>query len=213
MYYFNGYGRAEPIRLLLNHAGVQFTDKRYERKEWSDNKKNMPGKKVPILELADGTKIGQSVSILRFLGKKYGYYPEDPLEAHKCDYLIDCYNDKFLGIALNTALPDNILNFKPPMLPGDIKLPVPIPNKAIPKWIEFLEPYLNEGEFLCGEKLTIADFVIGGLYTNTITNDNTLFGVDKWSDLLKKYPNFKSYGEKFAEANKEYLSTRASSKM
>jgi len=174
----------------------------------------MPGKKVPVLELGDGTKIGQSVAILRFLGKKYGYYPEDPLEAHKCDYLIDCYNDKFLGIALNTALPDKVLNFKPPMLPGlEVKLPVPVPNKAIPQWIEFLEPYLKEGEFLCGEKLTIADFVIGGLYTNTFTNEKAPFGVEKWSALLKKYPNFEAYGKRFEEANTEYLSTRTPSKM
>lgn len=106
LYYFDAYGRAEPIRLLLSHAGIDFTDKRFKRNEWKDNKSSMPGKKVPVLELGDGTRIGQSTSILRFLGKKHGYYPEDPLEAHKCDYLLDSYNDKFLGIALNTALPD-----------------------------------------------------------------------------------------------------------
>lgn len=77
--------------------------------EWKDNKKSMPGKKVPILELEDGTKLGQSISILRFLGKKHGYYPEDALEAHKCDYLIDCYGDKFIGIALNLAQPEQLL--------------------------------------------------------------------------------------------------------
>lgn len=69
LYYFDAFGRAEPIRLLLSHAGVQFTDTRYERKEWKDNKKSMPGMKLPVLELGDGTKIGQSISILRFLGK------------------------------------------------------------------------------------------------------------------------------------------------
>ena len=28
--YFNGYGRGEPIRLLLNHAGATFKDERIE---------------------------------------------------------------------------------------------------------------------------------------------------------------------------------------
>jgi glutathione S-transferase len=158
----------------------------------------MPGKKLPVLELDDGTKIGQSVSILRFLGKQHGYYPEDPLEAHKCDYLLDCYNDKFIGIALNSALPEKAIKFESP-LPFD--LPLPKPNQAIPQWIEFLEPYLNDGEFLCGDKLTIADFVIGGFYTNTIINNEAPFGNSKWSELLEKYPKFKNYGEKFAEAN------------
>lgn len=108
LYYFDAKGRAEPMRILLAHAGVEYTDKRLERKEWGNMKQNMPNKKVPVLELDDGmqkTKLGQSGSILRFLGKKHGYYPEDPLAAHKCDYLIDCYNDKFIGVALNSALP------------------------------------------------------------------------------------------------------------
>merc|ERR1740138_1255673 len=142
----------------------------------------MQGKKVPNLELSNGTKIGQSVAILRFLGKKHGYYPEDPLEAHKVDYLIDCYNDKFLGIAINSALPVQLL-----------EAPFPNPlSKAIPDWIDFLEPYLDNGKFLCGDSLTIADFLIGGLYVNTIVKDKT-----KWTELLQKYPNFKNYGERF----------------
>lgn len=195
-------GRAEPIRLLLNHAGVQFTDKRFNMQEWRTNKKEMAGKKIPNLELDDGTKIGQSVAILRYLGKKYGYYPEDPLEAHKVDYLIDCYNDKFLGIALNSALPLQL-----------IESPFSIPsNKAIPQWLDFLEPYLDNGKFLCGDKLTIADFLIGGLYVNTIINDKALFGKEKWTELMKEYPNFKNYGERFREANEQYLDARGFSK-
>lgn len=108
LYYFDAKGRAEPMRILLAHAGVEYTDKRLDRKEWGNLKQNMPNKKVPVLELDDGmqkTNLGQSGAILRFLGKKHGYYPEDPLAAHKCDYLIDCYNDKFIGVALNSALP------------------------------------------------------------------------------------------------------------
>ena len=58
LYYFDAMGRAEPIRLLLNHAGVDFTDKKFTRDEWGSNKKSMPGKKVPVLELDDGTKLG-----------------------------------------------------------------------------------------------------------------------------------------------------------
>jgi glutathione S-transferase len=158
----------------------------------------MPNKKIPVLELNDGTKLGQSISILRFLGKEHGYYPKDPLEAHKADYLIDCYFDNFIGIALNSALPAKLL-----------ESPFSIPsNKAIPDFIEFLEPYLKDDKFLCGDKLTIADFVIGGFYVNSIDNDKIAFGKEKWSELLTKYPNFKAYGERFYEENKVYLMSR-----
>lgn len=108
LYYFDAKGRAEPMRILLAHAGVDYTDKRLERKEWGNMKQNVPNKKLPILEVDDGMsqiKLGQSGAILRFLGKKQGYYPDDPIAAHKCDYLIDCYNDKFIGVALNSVLP------------------------------------------------------------------------------------------------------------
>ena len=37
--------------------------------------------------------LGQSNAILRLLGMKHGYYPTDPMEAYKCDSLIDGYMD------------------------------------------------------------------------------------------------------------------------
>jgi len=38
LYYFDAKGRAEPMRILLAHAGVEYTDKRLERKEWGNMK-------------------------------------------------------------------------------------------------------------------------------------------------------------------------------
>ena len=34
LYYFNGRGRAEILRMIFNVAGAQFTDKRFEFNEW-----------------------------------------------------------------------------------------------------------------------------------------------------------------------------------
>ena len=31
--------------------------------------------------------------MLRFLGMKFGYYPEDPLQAYECDMLVDHHAD------------------------------------------------------------------------------------------------------------------------
>lgn len=54
----------------------------------------MPNGQVPILELKSNGKIlSQSVAILRFLGMQHGYYPRDPLEAHKVNELIDGFGD------------------------------------------------------------------------------------------------------------------------
>ena len=35
LFYFDLYGRAEPMRMLLNHAGVQFDDKRISNEEFA----------------------------------------------------------------------------------------------------------------------------------------------------------------------------------
>lgn len=39
--------------------------------------------------------MGQSGAILRFLAMQHGYYPEDPLLAHKANELMDGFNDFF----------------------------------------------------------------------------------------------------------------------
>ena len=162
----------------------------------------MVNNQVPTLQLSDGSKIGQAESILRFLGKEHGYYPEDPVEAHKVDYLIDSFYDKFVGLAVNSVLPSPLLEFEFSL----------VFNDAIPDFLDFLEPYLKEGKFICGDKLTTADFVIGGFYTNMITNERDIallgdrywkreslpvalftkftLGTKKWENFMKNYPNF-----------------------
>ena len=47
-----------------------------------------------MLELADGRTLVQSNSMLRYLGRNFGYYPEeDPAIAWKIDSLIDATED------------------------------------------------------------------------------------------------------------------------
>ena len=50
---------------------------------------------MPNLEYADGTKIGATNAIMRMVGAKHGYYPEDPMKAYMNDFLSDMYYDYF----------------------------------------------------------------------------------------------------------------------
>ena len=46
LYYFNGRGRAEILRMMFAAAGIQYNDKRFEFNEW-DKYRN--GKKFSVL--------------------------------------------------------------------------------------------------------------------------------------------------------------------
>jgi len=40
LYYFNGRGRGEPVRMLLSLANVKFEDKRITENEWQELKQS-----------------------------------------------------------------------------------------------------------------------------------------------------------------------------
>ena len=60
---------------------------------------------------------------------------------------------------------------------------------------------------MVGDKLTCADFWIGGLYTNYANNPNC-YTPERWAALLNDFPAFKAYGERFAAENKAWLDSR-----
>ena len=74
-------------------------------------------------------------------------------------------------------------------------------NVVLPKFLNIVEPILANGQYLCGENLSSADFWIGGLYTNFIANEHVGFTKERWLASTNDYPNFKAYGERFAAAN------------
>ena len=102
VYYFNIYGRAEPIRMLLNHAKIEFEDKRLDFADWPTLKGNFEFGQVPALDIkdADGKvhQYTQTLSILRYLSIKLGYYPADPETAFDSDSALDSVNDTINGL-------------------------------------------------------------------------------------------------------------------
>ena len=168
LHYFELHVRADPMRNLLTHAGVKFNDHHISFKEWPELKASMPNQQLPCLELPDGTKMGQSFAILRFLGKKHGYYPEDALQAFKCDEHIDRYND-----VLSAVYKPHFEKDKDAMIENIVK-------KVLPIYLKQIDEICAKGEFICGPKITIADFAIGGLYSNYLANENISFAKDQF---------------------------------
>ena len=81
LHFFPLSGRAEATRLALTIGGIPFEDRRFQFAEWGKLKPTTQWATVPVLELRDGTRIGQARSILRLVGKATGLYPSEPLLA------------------------------------------------------------------------------------------------------------------------------------
>jgi len=91
--YFDLRGRAEPARLLLHQAGVEFEDARVaapwdELAPWVALKPTTPFGQLPLL-IADGVTISQSMTIARYIAKTYGLAGRNNLENAKMDELVD----------------------------------------------------------------------------------------------------------------------------
>ena len=74
-------------------SGIEFEDARFAISEWPTMKPKTLWGSVPILELADGTRLGQARAVLRLVGKVKGLYPTDPLVAQRVDELMDALED------------------------------------------------------------------------------------------------------------------------
>ena len=86
LHYFDIYGRADSIRALLHHAKVPFEDVTVAGPAWGELKPKTEFGQLPLLELENGKLKSQSVSILRYLGRQYGYYSSENIDHL---YLID----------------------------------------------------------------------------------------------------------------------------
>ena len=90
--YFDFTGRAEPIRIMLHAAGIDFLDTRIDGKDWQAIKPTMPLGFVPVLKIG-GREYSQSAALMRFAAKKSGCYPTDDIQALVVDEVMDSINE------------------------------------------------------------------------------------------------------------------------
>lgn len=108
--YFDTRGAAEPIRLLLSIAGASFEDMRYpmaaaakgftlsedyikdrDAGAYAINMNSLPA--LQISERGATFTLGQSASIVRYLGHRHGLMGATPLETATVDCLYECVRD------------------------------------------------------------------------------------------------------------------------
>eukprot|EP00347_Sterkiella_histriomuscorum_P014158 403361941 len=206
---FKIYGKSEAIRMLLHHAGVEFEDIMYEQKEWDEIKKNMQESgdyskfefgQTPSVAI-DGEHYAQSLAILRMLGTIYGYYPvEDPREACRIDEIVDLnedINDKYWRALIYTDAEKKDKAFQ------DYR------NKNLPDYFEQLQKRIikNQHQFLCGSKITIADFQTIAWAHSYVYNKKHNY-TEKYQEILKNYSAVENYFDRMNEQVQERLDSR-----
>jgi len=182
--YWKIRGLAQPIRLMLTYAGVEFEDVTYEqgdgpefsREAWYSVKQTLglPFPNLPYY-LDDGVKITQSNSIIRYIAKKNNLLGKTTQEQVDCDVMLEnamdfrngtvrlCYNKDYL------ALKDNYFENLKGMLTS-------------------FENYLGDKKFFAGNEVTACDFPMYELLDqHTIMKPG----------ILEDYPKLKAFYDRF----------------
>ncbi|CAI2377234.1 unnamed protein product [Moneuplotes crassus] len=200
VYYFDLYGRAEPIRLLLTHAKAEFEDVRLTGESWqefkADSEKCKYGQ-VPVFE-KDGKFYPQGGAILRYLGGVHGYYPEDVEARFTVDEITNLLDSDFLPKIGETIFYSKSDEERKE---GFAKLV----EEHYPKFFGFLEKQLTSNssqEFMVGDSYTIADFVAIAAYISHVQHPHRK---DQIEPLLDTTPTLKAYFDTRAADFKDYI--------
>ena len=152
LHYFDAYGRAEVIRLLLVHSKTPFTDHRLTFEEWGQVKATHFSEfnQLPRMDI-DGLELTQSLAIFRYLGVKLGYVPADPALQYQIDSLIYLKEDFINGM---------VPLFRAKDMEGLDKWF----GENAPKFLGFLETRLSHNHdgsgWFVGDAVTTADILV-----------------------------------------------------
>jgi glutathione S-transferase len=148
---FNG-GRGDAPRLAFAAGGIEFEDHRIPLSEWGAQKAKMPLHAIPVL-VVDGEEITQSNAILRYAGRLGGLYPEDPLDALRCDEVLDAVEDVVSQMVQTFGIPDatELKAAREALVKGSFTL-----------YLSWLRDILvaRGGEWLVGGRMTVADLKV-----------------------------------------------------
>ena len=161
LHYFDAAGRAEAIRIVLLNAKIPFEDVRITN--WQEQKVSkahqFENSQLPVLQVGD-TFIPQSDAILRYVGKKAGYYSDDALVAANIDASVGNAGEIFersVKIAFGSKTDE------------DKKANTEALAEYLPKWADALEKRLaanSSQNYLVGNKVSIADVVHVSLHAS-----------------------------------------------
>jgi glutathione S-transferase len=174
-------GRGEPIRITFHAAGVDFEDHRISFDDFMKNRGDLRFTCAPELEI-DGVIVTQSNSMLRYIGKMAGLYPEDDLQALYCDEAMDAVEDLLHQMVHTFGLEgDELKAAREKLAEGWLSI-------FIKGLAEILER--GGGDYFADNRLTVADLkvfvLVRSLRSGTLDHIPTDF-VDKLAPGLAQH--------------------------
>ena len=144
-------GRAEPTRIAMSIAGIDFEDRRISFSEFGRMRAGMPLSAVPTLEI-DGIVYTQSNAMNRYFGKQAGLYPEDPWQAFLCDEVMGALEDVMHATVRTFGLQGEELKSARQRLV----------DETFTKCLELLRARLEAagGRYFSDDRLTVADLKV-----------------------------------------------------
>lgn len=176
---------ATPIRLVLEHAGVEYEEKLYktgpppdfDRQDWLNDKFNL-GLDFPNLPYwIDGdVKLTQSMVILRHLARQHGLDGKTEADKARADLVaaqVFDYHMEYARVVYNPSFLDLKDNFV----------------KTLPDKMQKFSDFLGDRKFVVGDYLTWADFVLF---------EHLEFQSNMVPDLLKDHPNLSEFHQRIS---------------
>ena len=168
--YFDIEGVAEQVRLALTLSGIEFEDERVAFPQWQEMKPTTPYGSLPIMYVDDETEPRtQSGAMVRYVANlkpEVGLYPADKL------YVIEEAMG-LLGDLTRAWSPSLYLSMRPQNFgypegfnqtdEGKLKIKEMREKflaEHLPTFLQYIADFIDKhggGQFLCGDKPTIAD--------------------------------------------------------
>lgn len=191
LYHAEPLGRAEAIKMTLWLAKQPFEVHAHPAEELqklaAEGKVTAEFGTFPVLE-KDGKFYSQAPSILRYLGRTYGFWPEDAETAWKADSFLEHVRDL-------------IYKLYPVYVEKDEEKKKELGKEAltvtIPGWLAAHEKRVTENgheNFLIGDKLTVADIQFAAFVKVVFKNEKIPFH-EKLAEVFSHFPKLNAvYG-------------------
>ena len=123
--------------MMLAKSNASWFKKVLTFQEWTELKKKQGGG-LPVVTLADGTMLSESIPTSRYIAKKCGFYPGDALLAHRCDFTVGAFTDAYFAFFDAVTSKDNE------------KISAVV-NEKFPAFLNKIEEGLGKMKWMAGE--------------------------------------------------------------